>query len=319
MSTNYPKGDPRNALATAQRDSNAGGGSATPASYGLYYKDKPIDDDANGKAWYTRGQDLLVNYIEAAPGGTYSRTNQVDEYMIVLIDEDVPYEVSAQHGVNGPETKTGPGYQVIIVPPGDSSITLPKGGRVARLFSTQSADLNAKCANAATYAVQDRNIPDFQRWPDPVDGFKLRVYDLWKERQPGKFGPIWRCTTIMLNFPPPGGGPRDITKMSPHSHADFDQCSFVVQGSFLHNMRWPWGVDKNEWRADEYPITEAPSATFIPARVIHSSESLHSKNNRMADIFAPPRLDFSLLEGWIQNHDEYPLPEGVTMPEKAPA
>ncbi len=46
--------------------------------------------------------------------------------------------------------------------------------------------------------------------------------------------------------------------------------------------------------------------------MIHSSESLHKTGNRMADIFAPPRLDFSLLEGWIQNADEYPLPEEAT-------
>lgn len=298
----YPKGDPRNALTTAARDTS--GTTRTPASYGLYYKDDPVDSDANGRAWYTRGQDLLVNYIEAAPGARFSRSGQTDEYMIVLPDEATPYEVSAKG-----ESRTGDGHQVIIVPPGDSEIVLPQGGRVVRLFSTQSPDLNAKCANAATYTQPDPSIPPFKRWPDPVDGFKLRVYDLWKERTPGKIGPIWRCTTIMLNFPPPGGGPRDITTMSPHSHDDFDQCSLVLGGSFLHNMRWPWGVNKNDWRPDEYPITEAPSATIIPARVIHSSESLHKKGNRMADIFAPPRLDFSLLEGWIQNADEYPLPE----------
>lgn len=315
----YGKDDPRSKLITSKRDENSDGGSWTPASYGLYYKDKPVDDDANGKAWFTRGQDLLVNYIEAAPGATFARTNQLDEYMIVVVDPNTPYEVSAQHGVNGPETRSGPGHQVIIVPPGDSSVTFPNGGRVVRLFSTQSDDLNAKCANRETYATPDKNIPEFQRWPDPVDGFKLRVYDLWAERKPGQFGPIWRCTTIMLNFPPPGNGPRDITKMSPHSHADFDQCSLVMEGSFLHNMRWPWTVDKNMWMPDEFPITEAPSATIIPARVIHSSEGLHRTNNRMADIFAPPRLDFSLLEGWIQNHDEYPLPEGYALPVKEKA
>jgi hypothetical protein len=298
----YDKTDPRSKLSTAQKDANSGS-SSTPASYGLYYKDDPVESDANGSAWYTRGQDLLVNYIEAAPGALFARTGQHDEYMIVLPDEDTPYEVWA-----GGETRSGPGHQVVIVPPGDSSIALPKGGRVVRLFSTQSDDLNAKCANAATYAVQDPNIPAFQPWPAPPAGYKLRVYDLWKERQPGKIGPIWRCTTIMLNFPPPGGGPRDVTKMSPHSHDDFDQCSLVLAGSFLHNMRWPWGLNKHDWRPDEYPVTEAPSATIIPARVIHSSESLHKTGNRMADIFAPPRLDFSLQEGWVQNADEYPLP-----------
>lgn len=298
----YDKSDPRSRLAPQKDES---GTTATPASYGLHYQDDPIEENANGRAWYTRGQDLLVNYIEAKPGATFARAGQHDEYMIVLPDEDTPYEATAKG-----ETVQGEGHQLIIVPPGDSEIRLPKGGRVVRLFSTQSPDLNEKCANAATYAEPDPAIPPFKPWPAPPAGFKLRVYNLWKEREPGKIGPIWRCTTIMLNFPPPGGGPRDVTKMSPHSHYDFDQCSLVLAGAFRHNMRWPWGLNKNDWRPDEDPVVGSPSTTIIPARVIHSSESMAPPpgGNRMADIFAPPRLDFSLQDGWIQNADEYPLP-----------
>jgi len=303
----YDKSDPRSALATAPRDTS--GTTATPASYGLYYQDAPVEADANGRSWYTRGQDLLVNYIEAKPGAIFSRVGQTDEYMIVLPDETTPYEIIANA-----ESARGDGFQLIIVPPGDSRIVLPEGGRVVRLFSTQSPDLNDKCANAATYAVPDPAIPPFKPWPAPPAGYKLRVYDLWKVRKPGIIGPIWRCTTIMLNFPPPGGGPRDITKMSPHSHDNFDQCSLVLAGAFRHNMRWPWGLNKNDWRADEYPVVGSPSVTIIPARVIHSSESMvpGTDGNRMADIFAPPRLDFSLQEGWVQNADEYPLPDEAT-------
>jgi hypothetical protein len=302
----YDKSDPRSNLSTAQPKEL--GTTATPASLGLYYKDKPVDDDANGKAWYTRGQDLLIHYIEATPGAVFSRKNQVDEYMIVLPDDDTPYAVTAKG-----ETKEGPGYQLIIMPPGDSEILLPKGGRLVRLFSTQSPDLNEKCSNAKTYAAHDPAIPPFKAWPAPPAGFKLRVYDLQKTRNAGELGPIWRCTTIMLNFPPPGGGPRDVTKMSPHSHNDFDQCSLVLEGAFRHNMRWPWGLNKNDWRSDEDPVCASPSATIIPARVIHTSEAQALKPgeaNRMADIFAPPRLDFSLQKGWIKNADEYPLPDG---------
>jgi hypothetical protein len=303
----YDKSDPRSALSTAKRDTQSGT-TATPASYGLYYQDPPIDDDANGRGWYTRSQNLLVHYIESKPGARFSRKGQVDEYMIVLPDDDTPYEITAKG-----ESIQGDGSQVVIVPPGDSEIHLPRGGRVVRLFSTQSPDLNDKCANAATYVEPDPSIPPFKPWPEPPAGYKLRVYDLQRTREPGQLGPIWRCTTIMLNFPPPGGGPRDVTKMSPHSHDDFDQCSLVLAGSFRHNMRWPWGLNKNDWRPDEDPVVGSPSATMIPARVIHTSESQTPgpDGNRMADIFAPPRLDFSLQKGWIKNADEYPLPEGV--------
>jgi hypothetical protein len=302
----YDKSDPRAALAAPSGDKPAGT-TAMPASYGLYYKDEPVDDDANGRGWYTRSQNLIVHWIEATPGASFARTGQVDEYMIVLPDDDTPYEVTA----NGKSVQ-GPGYQLVIVPPGDSRITVPKGGRVVRLFSTQSPDLNAKCANAAAYAQPDPSHPPFKPWPAPPDGYKLRVYDLARdaERKPGQMGPIWRCTTIMLNFPPTGRRARDVTRMSPHSHYDFDQCSLVFAGNYVHHMRWPWGLNKNDWREDEHAAVGAPSATMIPARVIHTSAAGEPgpEGNRMADIFSPPRLDFSLQKGWVKNADEYPMP-----------
>jgi hypothetical protein len=300
----YDKSDPRSALAAPKKEQS--GTTAFPASYGLYYQEPPVDDDANGRGWYTRSQNLIVNWIEAKPGATFSRVGQVDEYMIVIPDENTPYEASAKG-----ESKQGDGFQVLIVPPGDSKITLPEGGRVVRLFTTQSADLNAKCSNAKTYAQPDASHPTFKAWPAPPGGFKLRQYNLEKgERTPGKMGPIWRCTTIMLNFPPPGFKARDVTRMSPHSHYDFDQCSLVFNGDYTHHMRWPWGLNKNDWRDDEHAKVSSPSATMIPARVVHTSEAGKPgpQGNRMADIFSPPRLDFSLQTSWVKNSDEYPLP-----------
>lgn len=308
----YDKSDPRAALA-APKSTRQPGTTVMPASYGLYYRDSPVDDDANGRGWYTRSQNLIVHWIEAKPGATVARTGQVDEYMIVLPDENTLYEAGTS-GNGKRESVVGQGYQLLILPPGDSRITLPKGGRLVRLFSTQSPDLNAKCANAAAYAQPDPSHPPFKAWPAPRDGYKLRVYDLHKgDRAPGQMGPIWRCTTLMLNFPPTGRGARDVTKLSPHSHEDFDQCSLVFAGSYLHHLRWPWGLNKNDWRADEHVQVGAPSATMIPARVIHTSEAQKPgpEGNRMADIFSPPRLDFSLQKAWVKNSDEYPLPEGA--------
>jgi hypothetical protein len=298
----YDKSDPRSALAPS-RAPGSSGPSTKPASFGLFYEDAPVEDDHQGKAWYTRGQNLIVNYIEAGPGGAFSRNGQKDEYMIIVPDEETPYEISA-----GGETKVGDGYQMIIVPPGDSTIVLPKGGRIARLFSTQSPDLVQKCANQDVYAAPDPNVPPFQPWPEPPSGYKLRVYDLAKTREPGEYGPIWRCTTIMLNFGPPVKAKRDPSRMSPHSHEDFEQCSLLFNGSTIHHMRWMWGIDKADWREDVHAFVKSPSATMIPARVIHTSEA-QEVGNRMCDIFAPPRFDFSYQPGWVRNADDYPMPE----------
>src|SRR5690606_41455837 len=102
-----------------------------------------------------------------------------------------------------------------------------------------------------------------------------------------------------------------LFRSSPHSHYDFDQCSLIFEGNYIHHLRWPWSSNKHEWRADEHIEIGSPSVTIIPARVIHTSEAQAPgpKGNRMADIFAPPRLDFSLKEGLVRNADEYPIPE----------
>jgi hypothetical protein len=310
----YDKSDPRASLTTAKGGTQSGT-TVMPASIGRFYQDTPVDDDENGRGWYTRGQNLLVHWIEAKPGATFTRAAQVDEYMIVVPDDDTPYKATANA-----EVVRGDGHQLLIVPPGDSEIHLPKGGRIARLFTTQSPDLNAKCSNAATYAQPDPSHPPFKPWPAPPAGFRLRQYELARgERSPGQIGPMWRCTTIMLSFPPVSRRARDVTKLSPHSHYDFDQISLIFAGKYFHHLRWPWSTNKHEWREDEHIEIGAPSVTVMPARVIHTSaaQAPGPEGNRMADIFAPPRLDFSLKEGLVVNADEYPIPEEL-LPAKTP-
>src|SRR5262245_461145 len=117
----YDKSDPRSVMDTP-KSAKPSGTTVMPASFGLYYKDRPVDDDANGRGCYTRSQNLLVHWIEAQPGATFARTGQVDEYMVVVPDDDTPFEVAANA-----ESVRGNGNQLLIVPPGDSKITLPKG------------------------------------------------------------------------------------------------------------------------------------------------------------------------------------------------
>ena len=211
----YDKSDPRSAL-----NAKPAGSAPAPTAFagpdlGFFYETAPQDDDDNGKTWFTRGQNFIVAYSQAKAGAVFERDSK-DEYVLLLPDHNTPVTVEA----NG-QTEHSGGYALIIMPPGKGKVTVEKGGQVIRLFSTQSADLNARCANAASYAEAHPNLPPFKAWPAPKDGFKIRQYTLDVPDEPGRFGRIWRCTTMMVNYLAPQNGPRDITKLSPHFHDDF--------------------------------------------------------------------------------------------------
>lgn len=298
----YDKNDPRAALAPAQ-------GSAPPptafagAEFGLFYKEPPQEDDANGRTWYTRGQNFIVAFTEAKPGASFARQGQIDEYTVLLPNRDTPADIMA-----GASHDTSPGYEIVFVPPGDSTVRLPNGGRLVRLFSTRSPELNARCANAAAFTQPQPNIPPYKPWPTPKGGFKIRRYTLDVPDEPGRFGRIWRCTTMMVNYLAPQIGPRDITKLSPHHHDDFEQGSLALEGAYIHHLRWPWTVDMRMWRDDLHAEVASPSLTVIPPPAIHTSRGMRPGVNQLVDIFAPPRVDFSMKPSWVLNAADYPMP-----------
>jgi hypothetical protein len=302
--TMYAASDPRSKLSTAQSGSTLSGKDAafSAAEYALFGQSEPQVDDANGKTWLARGQNFIVAYTEAKPGGGFARTAQVDEY-VLLIEAREPHAVVTA----GDETVEVPGAHITIVPPGDSNITFPDGGAFVRLFTTASDDLVALCSNREAYALPHPHIPPLQRWPDPPAGFRIRSYSLDVPAQEGRFGRIWRCTTFMVNVFEPVG-PRDTTKLSPHHHDDFEQCSLAVSGSYIHHLRWPWTANAAHWREDDHMVCPAPSIAVIPPLSIHTSASIAPADNVLVDIFSPPRRDFSEMEGWVLNADEYPKP-----------
>jgi hypothetical protein len=298
----YAPSDPRAALAASPKASKIPTAFA-PASYCRFYESPPQEDGPDGKVWYARAQNFLVAYTDAAKGGTFSRKGQVDEWAIIVPDKETRLQIATPQG----ETSVDP-YSIVIMPPGDSTVKVTTGGRIVRLFSTQSADLAAKCENAAAYASPDPNIPPFQPWPEPKGGYKVRVYSLDIKGETGRFGRIFRCTTLMINYLDPRTGPRDITKLSPHHHDDFEQGSLVLDGAYVHDIRWPWTPDMRIWREDEHANCGAPSLTVIPPPSVHTSRSVDPGFNQMVDLFAPPRRDFSEKPGWVLNADEYPMP-----------
>lgn len=300
----YESHDPRSRLnkPAAAATPVAGPGFAA-AEYVKFAELPAAESTAQAKTWFGRGQNFVVAYSEVQPGARFERRGQADEYMLLLPEEGAGASIEAQG-----ETVAITGHTLAIVPPGDSVVSLRQAGTLVRVFSTRNADVAALAANADAYAAAHPHIPPYQTWPEPPGGYRIRAYSLDVPPQPGRFGRIWRCTTLMINVLPFEPAPRDTTRLSPHHHDDFEQGSLALKGAFVHHIRWPWTADQRNWRDDDHAHCPAPSIAVIPPPAIHTSAATEADGNQLIDIFAPPRMDFSKMPGWVLNADEYPMP-----------
>jgi hypothetical protein len=301
----YETYDPRSQLTPQAAGGAVAADGFVPAGYVRFLDEQPAEQTPQARTWYGRGQNMIVAYSEVQPGAVFARSGQPDEYMLVLPERGGGALIEA-----GAQGVAVPGYSIAIVPPGDSRVTLRQAGLLLRVFSPRNPDVAALAPNAGAYRQPYARIPPYRPWPDPPAGFRIRHYSLDVPPQPGRFGRIWRCTTMMINMLPFEPAPRDTTKLSPHHHDDFEQCSLAIQGAFVHHIRWPWTANQQHWRADDHERCPAPSIAVIPPPAIHTSAATEAGGNQLVDIFAPPRLDFSKMDGWVLNADEYPMPPG---------
>jgi hypothetical protein len=264
----------------------------------------PVEKHDAVSTWYARGQNFVVGYSELDGTTTFSRTDQPDEYVVLLADDALSAQAKA-----GDDQVEATGRTMLVLPPGDSTVTVTGQGRVLRLVTSRSTDLADLAANADSYAERHENIAPFQPWPEPPAGYRIRSYDLTVAPLANPPFRLYRCTTFMVNFIDPKQGPRDPSKMSPHKHDDFEQCSIVLAGEYIHHIRWPWTTNKANWRPDEHQRVLAPAVTVIPPPSLHTSEAVDPVTNHLIDVFCPPRFDFSAMDGWVFNADDYPAPE----------
>ena len=250
-----------------------------------------------------------MSYTEAKAGDVFARTGHPDEYVVLMYSESAAVRVTA-----GEQTADVDEEAFIVVPPGDSSVEVLGDGILIRLFSVVADDLREGAFNTAAYDEPDVRHAPLVPWPDPVGGFKLRVYRLLETPiAEGRFGRIFRTTNLMVNFLAEEPAPRDEKKLSPHFHDDFEQISLAVKGHFIHHIRYPWGPDSTQWRPDESREIDTPSICIIPPPTIHTTQGI-GEHQQLLDIFSPPRVDFS-TSGWVLNAADYPAAPGVGIPE----
>ncbi len=264
--------------------------------------DPPTLREADGApTWVTRASHLVTAITQAAAGTRLTVEANPDESMVLL--PDCGARVTTAAGC-----REVPANRLLIVPPGDCTLELLGPGWVLRAFTTRQQALAAWAVNAADFAEPHADVAPLLDWPAPAGGWALRVYDLDAALAEGEKTRVFRSSNLMINILRERQEARDVRALSPHSHSDFEQASVTLRGVHLHHLRWPWTPDLTTWRNDAALQVGAPSVTVIPPKVVHTTRNIGDGPALLIDLFAPPRLDFSLRAGMVRNADEYPMP-----------
>lgn len=301
----YDAGDPRSALAAGveQRPPQPW----YPFARSTYVRiPEHAPSEANPPTWWVRGANVVVGYTQLlTSSGDFVLDSSSDEWILLLPDKATRAAVEV-----GGERREYEGGILVVVPPGDAHVGFSGSGAAVEILPVHASEaVTSRALNAKSYETVRFDVAPIQRWA-PYAGYRFREYGLTVEPEPGRFGRIWQSSSLMINYLDPTEGPRDRRKLSPHAHDDFEQISLALQGSYVHHLRWPWGLDANQWMNDEHERCPAPSITIIPPRILHTSEAVSAGTNQLLDIFAPPRRDF-VEQGWVLNADEYQAPKAA--------
>lgn len=303
----YPANDPRRTLnqPRAAHAPRAEGEAVLPFQHFEFATTEPSTVTEHGSSsWIYRGQNIVVVTTDLVANDAIERED-CDEVMLIVLSSDRSVAIETA------ETRaTLTATSIAMLPPGRSRITGNGNARIVRLFATTASDLVSAAGNRELYDPAPDSIAVDGPWPEPIGGQRLRLYTDLESIEPSsdRAGRIFRNRHAMVNVLYPRIGPRDPRMLSPHDHDDFEQISLIYEGSYIHHIRAHWGKDRLQWRDDEHVLSTAPSIAIIPPPLIHTSEAIGMGSNKMLDIFAGPRIDFSAREGWVLNAEDYPAP-----------
>lgn len=276
---------------------------AAAADYLRFHDTAPLKLDGASR-WRGRSQNLVIDVVDVTAGAVLTYPGGPDETGVILTEPDTRMQLD----VDGAPTEVV-GETLTFIPPGPARLEFTATGRVIVLSTTRAHGLAEGAVNASAYEIDHPNVAPIVPWPEPDGGYRVRTYDLTVPTLGTPPFRIFRCSSFMVNYIAARTGPRDTSKMSPHDHTDFEQLSLVLEGEYIHHLRWPWTTDLNEWRDDEHESVGAPSLTVIPPPALHTSQSIGEGSNQLIDLFSPPRRDFSLQDGWVLNAADYPMPD----------
>jgi hypothetical protein len=238
---------------------------------------------------------MLVAWSDVGEAGGEITQESERELFVILPD------FAADLIVDG-ATTSARARSVCILPAGKSAI-IPRGtGAMIRLFAPVPK-WATDAINASTYE-RPRNdlrpIDPFRRIGQPAP----RVYPLADDfgRKPQSF----QTESMSVGWFE-HDGPQDPSSVFPHAHADFEEGSLMVRGSFVQHLRTPWGADVRAWRADEHLQCEPGTLVIIAPQTTHVAEAVGAGRHVLMNLFAPPRLDH-IAKKQILNADEYASP-----------
>ncbi|WP_322106553.1 hypothetical protein [Paraburkholderia sp. J41] len=264
------------------------------AVYDRYYEIQPqFHERDEVPAWITRARTFVVVVNRIDGRGELIRDN-ANESMLIL-----PAGITATIKT-AREVLEAADDSLTILPAGRHTISCAGSGSIVRIFTTAERDLCERAPNRDVYRDEpDASLPVAVR--DTLLHYRLADHIDGNTSLPMR---VFRSQYLMANLFVPQDQPRDLSRLTPHSHADFEQGSLALAGTYTHHLRYPWIPDHAQWLEDEHVTMDSPSLVVIPRSVIHTTTNDSGTQDRLIDIFSPPRQDF-LDRGIVCNANDY--------------